>query len=195
MRSTITHGFNAACSHRTELLLGASFVCDRIYVISFIFARRWKQTSADSLGLVRVWSGRCSRKVFMYAKCSGSPWLLQIPAEDEGCEGKLRWEMIERGHNYTGCLFWTECCFISLTLTIKPCARASSPRRVSCSLSFIKYWWAPSYGHYYYASNNRCIYLWKHFVMSRSSSASLWLGAVPFFFFLQIILSLSVSNI
>ncbi len=29
----------------------------------------------------------------MYAKCSGSPWLLQIPAEEDEGKGKLRWEV------------------------------------------------------------------------------------------------------
>lgn len=34
-----------------------------------------------------------------YAKCIGSPWLLQIPAEDDEGKGKLRWEMGIGGHS------------------------------------------------------------------------------------------------
>lgn len=42
----------------------------------------------------------------MYAKCSGSPWLLQIPAKDDEGKGKLRWEM-GTGRSFTGRLFLT----------------------------------------------------------------------------------------
>lgn len=54
--------------------------------------------------------------MFMYAKCTGSPWLLQIPAEDGEGKGKLRWEM-GTGRSFIGRLFLTrghmiKCCVI-----------------------------------------------------------------------------------
>lgn len=51
----------------------------------------------------------------MYAKCSGSPWLLQIPAEDDEGKGKLRWEL-EIGRSLARCLFLTRKTSFAATL-------------------------------------------------------------------------------
>lgn len=54
--------------------------------------------------------------MFTYAKCSGSPWLLQIPAEDDKGKGKH-----EVGNGNGEVIYWpslfderdNQCCFIS----------------------------------------------------------------------------------
>lgn len=51
----------------------------------------------------------------MYAKCSGSPWLLQIPAEDDEGKGELRWEL-EIGRSLARCLFLTRKTSFAATL-------------------------------------------------------------------------------
>lgn len=82
-----------------------------------------------------------ARKCSCMLSAAGHLGYCRFQQKKEGCEGKLRWwEMMERGHNCTGCLFFlTKPCFSSSTLSTKPCAPASSPHSASSSLSFIKY--------------------------------------------------------
>lgn len=49
--------------------------------------------------------------MFAYAKCTGSPWLLQIQAEENEDKGEPR---IER--SFTGCLFLTSELMITVVL-------------------------------------------------------------------------------
>lgn len=152
--------------------------------VSFIFARRWKQTSANSLskcGLADA-ASKCScilSAVGHLGYCRFQQMMRAVRASSGG-----KW--------YREVIYWlslfnhrdNKCCFIPFTLTIKLCALASSPPQ--CELFFVIHkvlmstiiWTLLAHAH---ARNNRCIYLRKRFVTSQSSFASLWLRAGPWY--------------
>lgn len=195
---------------RTELPLGASIVCDRI--VQFPLYLRDGESKHQPTVLVYCKCGLADAA----SKCS-------CILSAVGHLGYCRFQQMMRdvrassgGKWYREVIYWlslfnhrdNKCCFIPFTLTIKLCALASSPPSVSCSLSFIKYWWAPSYGHYWHTRTPEIIGvficgkgLWRVRAALQVCGSGLCPGTTKcrqrqsvcrFFFFSQIILSLSV---